>query len=82
MEGMQEGSWEEQQKKMSPDFHLDEREDPVEALIKKIGWEDALAQINDNLDANPEDAEARRQANLAKVLLEKEVKILNDKLLH
>lgn len=63
-EGMREGSWEEQQKHMGPDFHLEDKKDAVEVLIDHMGWDGAVAEIEDNLQKNPEDAEARRQAAL------------------
>ena len=82
IEGME--NWEEQKRKMetSPDFHLENRVDPVEKLIEQVGWEDALAQINDSLEQNPDDQEARRQATLIVNLYDGKVQSIKNKLQH
>ena len=64
MEGPQ--SWENQKKRMSPEFHPDPNKtvDPVEKLLEEVGPEGAFDELMDRLDKNPGDIEARRQANL------------------
>ena len=81
---MRKGSWEEQKEKLdrSSDFHLDTKVDSVETLIEQIGWDDARAQIEANLDQNPDDQEARRQATLIVKLHDDKIKPLRDKLQH
>lgn len=69
IEGAQEASWEFQKQKMenpakSPDFHLEKKEDPVEKLIDQFGPDGAFDELIAKLDADPENAELRRQANL------------------
>ena len=77
------GEWRKSQVEMSPDFHLDSSKvDEVEKLIQRVGWDDALTQINDKLTNNPDDAEARRQATLIVKLYDEKVKVLKDKLQH
>lgn len=69
-EGLQQSSWEEQKKKglmAQEGFHLDPSKstDPVEKLIADLGTEDdAFDTLMARLEKNPDDAEARRQANL------------------
>ena len=77
------GEWKKSQVEMSPDFHLDTNKvDEVEKLIQRVGWEDALIQINDNLTNNPDDEEAHRQATLIVRLYDEKIKPLKDKLQH
>ncbi|MBI4065981.1 hypothetical protein HY412_02200 [Candidatus Kaiserbacteria bacterium] len=77
------GEWKKSQIETPLDFHLDTNKvDDVEKLIKKVGWDDALTQINDNFDRNPNDAEARRRATLIVRLYDEKVKPLRDKLQH
>lgn len=77
------GEWRKARIEASPDFHLDaSKVDEVEKLIERVGWDDALLQINDNLNRNPDDAEARRQATLAVKLYDEKIKPLKDKLQH
>ncbi|MEK7179504.1 MAG: hypothetical protein AAB689_00560 [Patescibacteria group bacterium] len=77
------GEWFKAQREMPPDFHPDANKvDEVEKLIQRIGWGDALTQINDNLNRNPNDAEARRQATLIVTLYDKKIQPLRDKLQH
>jgi len=77
------GEWRKSRIEASPDFHLDTGKiDPVETLIGQVGWEDALAQIDDNLNKNPEDQEARRQASLIVKLYDERVKPIRDRLQH
>ena len=63
-----EQTWEKQKEKMerSPEFHLDpsKQTDPVEKLIEEIGPEGAFDELMERLDKDPNDTEARRQANL------------------
>lgn len=77
------GEWRRAQIAASPDFHLDtSKVDDVEKLIQKVGWDDALIQINDNFDKNPNDTEARRQAALIVKLYDEKVRPLREKLQH
>ncbi|MEK7515938.1 MAG: hypothetical protein AAB555_03395 [Patescibacteria group bacterium] len=77
------GEWRKTQIETPPDFHLDANKvDEVEKLIEKVGWDDALIQINDNLSKNPDDAEARRQATLIVRLYDEKIKPLKDRLQH
>ncbi len=72
-----------------PEYHRSAPVDPVEKLVEQVGWEDALDQINANLEQHPDDQEARRRATLIvklhdeneKVKLIK-VKLIKDKLQH
>jgi hypothetical protein len=59
-------TWEDQKKKMSPDFHLDPNKevDPVEKLLEELGPTEAFDALMEKLEENPDDQEARRQANL------------------
>ncbi len=56
----------EEWKVQSADFHADPEKlvDPVEDLIRKVGPENAVAQVMENLEKNPDDPELRRQAAL------------------
>lgn len=77
------GEWRKAQIETSPDFHLDSNKvDEVEKLIERVGWDDALIQINDNLNKNPDNAEARRQATLVVKLYDEKIKPLKDRLQH
>ena len=88
MEGETEATWAHKKEQMEKppekarDFHMGEVVDPVEALIEQVGWEDALEQINTNMEQHPDDAEARRQATLIVRLYDEKVKPLRDKLQH
>jgi len=64
MEGIE--SWEQQKSNMSADFHLDPNKagDPVEKLIGEVGPEGAFDELMEKLEQNPNDEEARREANL------------------
>ena len=70
-----------QQDSQRPEFHRSAPVDPVEALIERVGWEDALTQINAELEKNPTDIEARRRASLIVKLYDEKVKPLKDKLI-
>lgn len=76
------GEW--RRGRMGAEFHPDPNKttDPVETLIDRLGPEAALAEIEANLDQNPDDAEARRQATLVVKLLEDRLKNIKDKLQH
>lgn len=76
------GEWRKTQIETSPDFHLENKVDEVEKLIERVGWDDALIQVNDNLSKNPNDTEARRQATLIVRLYDEKIKPLKDKLQH
>ncbi len=86
---MRPGSWEDQKKKLdkSPDFHLDPEKmrDSFDDLIDNVGPAGAAADIRNRLEENPDDTEARRQANL---LINKyapfaeDLRALRDKLQH
>ncbi|MDD2657488.1 MAG: hypothetical protein PHD04_02385 [Candidatus Pacebacteria bacterium] len=60
------GKWFEEHKDISPDFHLDPSKevDPTERLVEKVGPEGAFDELMERLEQNPNDEEARRQANL------------------
>lgn len=60
------GEWRKASREIDPDFHPDptKERDPVEDLLEKRSPEDAIAELEDKLDQNPDDAEARRQLNL------------------
>lgn len=66
------------------DFHLDPEKatDPLEKLLEKLGPEDAFEELMDQLEKNPDDAEARRQANLLVNRLDDLVSRLKEKIQH
>ncbi len=68
----------------SADFHLDpsKQGDPVESLLEKKGAEDAFDELMSKLEQNPNDEEARRQANLLVNRLEDLVSRLREKTQH
>lgn len=64
MEGINE--WEKQKAHPTESFHMDPRKevDPVERLIAERGLADALHELSNKLDENPDDQEVRRQVAL------------------
>jgi hypothetical protein len=76
------GEWKKAQMETSPDFHLDTKIDDVERLVNQIGLDDALVQITEKFEQNPDDQEARRQATLILKIHDDRVKKLRDRLQH
>ena len=70
-----------QQDSQRPEFHRSAPVDSVEKLIEQVGWEDALIQINEELEKNPDNPEMRRRAALIVKLYDEKVKPLKDKLI-
>ncbi len=86
MEGMETGEWENKKNTIAYDaaFHADpeKQHDEVEALLERLGPDGAVDELNERLANNPEDAEARRMANLLANKLEELLSQLREKTQH
>ena len=78
------GEWLKMQKAMNPEFHPDpnKERDPAEGLLERLGPEGAISELEDALDKNPENAEARRQLNLIRNRLEDLLSRVNKRVQH